>query len=230
MNMAAPKSRPRFITFTGADEHTDIERMAELSRKYPIEWGILFSPKRQGTGRYPPQDFIRRVVEHDGLHLSAHLCGQHSRDVLVLGHVPLSLTGFRRAQINSAELGIDPVAILRWGARVGVLTILQCRGEFPPSTSVAWLFDQSGGRGVAPAAWPAQHPMATCGYAGGIGPGNVLDIIAMIDATDFWIDMESGVRDEQDRFSLDKCEQVCKLVYDAAAAPAATLSAGQDGT
>jgi len=33
---------PRWITFTGLDEYTDIKRVRDLSAKYPIEWGILF--------------------------------------------------------------------------------------------------------------------------------------------------------------------------------------------
>jgi hypothetical protein len=29
----------------------------------------------------------------------------------------------------------------------------------------------------------------------------------------YWIDMESGVRDDDNRFSLDKCQAVCEAVY-----------------
>lgn len=207
-------SWPQFITFTGADAHTDIDRMASLSCRYPIEWGILFSPKRQGSGRYPPMSFIERVVERDGLHLSAHLCGAHSVSVLERWITPISLRGFGRAQINTAAPWVDLEAAERWARREHVRAILQCRSDFPRSTKVAWLFDQSGGRGLAPTrAWPEQHPASQCGYAGGIGPGNVVEVLSQIDATDFWIDMESGVRNEADRFDLDLCERVCELVF-----------------
>jgi hypothetical protein len=32
-------------------------------------------------------------------------------------------------------------------------------------------------------------------------------------AARYWIDMESGVRDDQDRFSIEKCRAVCEAVY-----------------
>jgi hypothetical protein len=36
-------------------------------------------------------------------------------------------------------------------------------------------------------------------------------------ASRYWIDMESGVRDDQDKFSLAKCRAVCEAVYGARA-------------
>jgi hypothetical protein len=211
----APFSWPRYITFTGADEHTDIDRMVSLSKRYPIEWGVLFSPKRQGQGRYPPLEFVRRLVQRDGLHLSAHLCGADARSALA-GHWPLPFGGFERVQINTADPNIDTAAVGKWASRMGLRAILQCRTEFPRTADVAWLFDQSGGRGIEPGAWPKSHATSQCGYAGGIGPDNVLDVLRRIDSTDFWIDMESKVRDENDRFDLDAVERVCQAVFDAA--------------
>lgn len=206
-------NKPKFITFTGADDHTDIDRMVELSSRYPIEWGILFSPKRQGQGRYPSGEFVRRLTNRGSLRLSAHLCGQHSRWVISRGSSPIWLGGFERAQINSAEPNIDYGRIARWGEQFDVQPILQCRGAFPLTKGVSWLFDQSGGRGIEATWWPSQHGAAMCGYAGGIGPDNVLDVLAQLNASDFWIDMESSVRDKNNRFSLDRCEAVCQAVY-----------------
>ena len=52
--------KPEFITFTGADDHTDVRDMVALSKLYPIEWGILFSISRQGTDpRYPGGEAAR---------------------------------------------------------------------------------------------------------------------------------------------------------------------------
>lgn len=214
--IAAQPVGPTWITFTGADEHTSIEGMQALSRQYPIEWGILFSPKRQGEGRYPPMHFVGRLIRASGLRLSAHLCGGHSRDVLEHGASdvdPFIADGFERAQINSASTEFDLQRVATWGATVGARPILQCRGPFPRSTQTAWLFDQSGGRGTRPSAWPEPHPTQISGYAGGINPDNVVDVLRQIKATDFWIDMESGVRDIDDRFSLEACRAVCEAVY-----------------
>lgn len=213
------QASPRFITFTGADEFTDIDRMVSLSKRYPIEWGILFSPKRQGQGRYPPLAFVQRLIDCGRLRLAAHLCGGHARSALG-GIDPLGLGrgSFGRVQINTAEPNIDIAAVRKWAEGLGVRAILQCRGaEFPKTAAVAWLFDQSGGRGIEPGAWPKSHQTSQCGYAGGIGPDNVLDVLSRIDSTDFWIDMESKVRDANDRFDLDAVERVCATVYGQAA-------------
>ena len=50
---------PLFVTLTGAD----IARMAELSARYPVEWGVLFAPERQGAGRFPSLDFVAKLIE-----------------------------------------------------------------------------------------------------------------------------------------------------------------------
>jgi phosphoribosylanthranilate isomerase len=72
------------------------------------------------------------------------------------------------------------------------------------------LLDRSGGRGILDGDWPGP-PSAPCGYAGGLTPDNVaaqLDRIAAVagDAK-VWIDAESGLRDERDRFDLRKAER-----------------------
>src|SRR5271155_2735117 len=43
-----PVRLPLFVTLTGADDATDIARMADLSARYPVEWGLLFAPVHQG--------------------------------------------------------------------------------------------------------------------------------------------------------------------------------------
>jgi hypothetical protein len=205
--------KPQFITFTGADDATSIESMAALSARYPIEWAILFSPSRQGKDpRYPGVAALGRLSA-SGLRLAAHLCGDYARDV-VEGRdpeIPVMLGSYARLQINHAAP--NPEAIAAYSKRVGVPCIAQARGEtFPDDTSISWLFDASGGRGIAPKAWP-RHPGRTVGYAGGIGPDNVASSLAAIAADGpYWIDMESGVR-TGDLFNLDLVAAVCEEVY-----------------
>ncbi|QNB08389.1 hypothetical protein G5S34_17605 [Herbaspirillum frisingense] len=208
---------PEFITFTGADESTDPAAMYELQKLYPIEWGVLFSPKRQGEGRYPSLDFIRKLVTSYRMNFAAHLCGGHSRDVIASNkfeHETLLHLCFERVQINTADPNVSPGHIRVWADRLRVEPILQCRKEFPDIEMVNWLFDASGGRGIEPASWP--RPVGNfVGYAGGLKPDNVAAAVSKIGtmAEDYWIDMESGVRDAQDRFSIDLCRQVCEAVY-----------------
>lgn len=213
-------SKPNFITFTGADDHTDIAEMLALSSQYPIEWGILFSPKQQGQGRYPSIDFVRKLCRtSSAMRLSAHLCGGYSRAVLETGvcglEEPFS-AHFTRVQINTTASPIDLEVVAAWAADISLRPILQCRGAFPDVDAIGWLFDASGGRGIAPAAWPEPGVSgAMRGYAGGLNPQNVTEAVATIGSmcANYWIDMETGVRDEQDRFDLEKCRAVCEAVY-----------------
>jgi hypothetical protein len=215
---------PTFITFTGADEWTDIGRMQALADLYPIEWGILFSPKRQGIDpRYPPMTFVRKLVNAIGLHhdLAAHLCGDHTLHVIDSHALPVDLDDmllyhFGRAQLNGAPVHAAK-QISTWAACRNVGPVMQCADGWPSATSVDWLYDKSGGRGKVPASWPAHPPAGRrIGFAGGLNPENVAQHIEAIagsrDLT-YWIDMETGVRDDDNRFSLDKCQAVCEAVY-----------------
>ena len=40
--------RPIHITFTGLDRQTPVDELVALSKRFSIEWGILFHPDRQG--------------------------------------------------------------------------------------------------------------------------------------------------------------------------------------
>lgn len=224
---------PVTITFTGVDEHTDLNELASLSARFPVEWGVLFSPKRQGSGRYPDFTLIGKILQlrKKGVKFAAHLCGQFANDVIDGRELGLSLDVFDRAQINSARKDIDPARVSRFAAqrRMPVRPILQCRGDFPTSPSVSWLFDTSGGRGESPAAWPTppcdNSPWNLCGYAGGLNPSNVSDAVQAIGAHKghYWIDMETGVRNEDDHLDLSKCRAVCETVYGSAASDSAFL-------
>jgi hypothetical protein len=204
---------PEFITFTGADDETDVDGMVALAARYPVEWGILHSLSRYGVPRYPrhPERFEGR-----GLRLAAHLCGGFSRDIMegeVYGRVPGNIfAGFQRVQVNHREP--NEFSIADFSRHVRLPCIAQTRTGFPDGSLIGWLFDASGGHGIAPASWP-RHPGGgrLVGYAGGIAPENMRETIAAIAATGpYWLDMESGVR-SGDRFDLAKCRAVCEAVY-----------------
>jgi hypothetical protein len=208
--------RPEFITFTGADDDTDPAELVKLADDYPVEFGLLFSPKRQGIEpRYPKLTTIAWLTEELPLRFAAHLCGQDARDWLYEDRCEHDLRGFQRVQINTADPNIQPSMIGNQAAKRNLRAILQCRGDFPRVASVDVLFDASGGRGISPTAWPVATNTTFCGYAGGLNPDNVAQAVAMIgqQGRRYWIDMESGVRDERDRFSIAKCRAVCAAVY-----------------
>ncbi len=221
------ENKPEFITFTGVDAQTDPAAMVRLVNDYPgrIEWGVLFSPKRQGLEpRYPLLHFITELVREVPMVYAAHLCGGDARAVIEHGESPHDeLLGafFARAQINTADPKVQPSLIKSWADTLPLRAILQCRGEFPDVKAVDVLFDASGGRGISPGSWPKPAPGRINGYAGGLNPDNVANSVQKISArfmhscsgATYWIDMESGVRDEQDRFDVAKCRAVCEAVY-----------------
>ena len=221
------------VTITGADDAVDPEALFRLSSIFQfVEWGILYSAKRAGSPRFPSVAWIERFI---ALHInsrrartSLHLCGSACRDFVKQGFVlgPASLDGsfapttiplfvFDRVQLNGYD-GQVPA-----NCRLGRL-ILQCMSidDLPRVIAntggrASVLFDPSGGRGKLVESWPRApenfHEDFPIGIAGGIGPDNVVDSIRRaVNGGARWIDMETGVRDDKDRFDLAKVWQVLR--------------------
>ena len=212
-----------FVTFTGPDDLVDVDRMVAISVRAPVEWGILFSRRRQGTGRYPSLGLLPKLAS-PALRLAAHVCGSYAEEIVATGaclefETILANSGvrFARFQINTAS-PLDTRLLASFAARVsGGRAIAQCRDAFPDDPSVDWLHDVSAGEGIVPAARPVPASGIFGGYAGGLGPDNAATQIAAIrerhpPGKRFWIDMETKVRTD-DVFDLDKVEAVLDAVY-----------------
>jgi len=172
----------------------------------------------------PGRDALVRLLYWSGTRLAAQLCGGHSRRIMagesLAEYIPVDLGICRRIQVNHETP--DPTRLVAfrntWGA---ARCIAQTRGvwlhgklQFPGDDSVDWLFDTSRGGGVAPPFWPS-HPGGDrlVGYAGGIGPGNILSLIEEVGQSGpYWIDMETSVR-SRGRLDLYLCRRVCEMVY-----------------
>lgn len=208
--------KPQFVTFTGFDNHTFIPGMIELSQRYPVEWGVLVTAHNTGKPRYPWPcriDALRYAAEESGLQLSLHLCNGFASDVNTLGALSVSGRGFSRIQVNA--LWYDMVNVTKMSVRAGLDVIVQHRdGQFPPlPDGIHALHDPSGGKGrLAKSRPPQRYPEKLVGYAGGINPDNVQQVMSEIDATNYWLDMETGVR-TNDWFDLDKCAAVCRAIW-----------------
>lgn len=234
------------VTFTGADDRTNPASLVELSGLYPwIEWGILIGT-RQGVSRMPSKEWISAILAaknaagHE-VNLSLHVCGNPLRaiadgrtiigegggDIIGFDRVQLNWHGERQEEIGSAiarsfhgsflEFGWEPEVIFQGdevNAGAGLHRATQAAG-FP----VSMLFDSSHGNGILPANWPDALPDIKCGYAGRLGPDNVLVQLPKIRVAHaargtrhrFWIDMETAVRTDE-VFDLAKCRGVCELV------------------
>ena len=171
----------RYCTLTGADEATDIDRMASISKENPlVEWGILCSRTRQseeaGAERYPRMAWINEMLDqHEGkMPLAIHLCGKDAVDFVKGDKEIMDLANrFGRVQLNvhahgelfhktvpTAEFAHAVSNFMR-GHKHDAHIILQ-RNENNEALfrqardihNLEFLFDGSGGRGVEVKTWP----------------------------------------------------------------------------
>lgn len=215
------------VTITGADDKVDPAALRALSTEFPfVEWGILRSASREGEPRYPSAHWRERLElaweEPPEMALAAHFCGQLTRDTLGgddkwFRSLPAE---YDRVQINGFQTNRFVEELV---GRFDVEWILQCRSEAMVDQAgelVSWLtqsdacrvsalWDCSGGRGIRAELWPTAPPGLRLGYAGGITPANVRQVLGALGgfAHAYWIDMESGVRTD-DRLDLLKVRQV----------------------
>jgi hypothetical protein len=241
------------VSISGADDAIDPIDLLRLSVEFPfVEWGILYSEKRQGTPRYPSAEWrenliglLLNTVKGKNLHLALHLCGKASRDVFEGRdskwfarkdfHAPyerVQLNGFspykdklKYLPLNSDPYDKDQLANLFKFCPCEF--IVQCADEeelkivddFAVKNNLQFLnalYDPSGGRGLRNVEWPhLPTRQVNVGYAGGIGPDNVSQIVSDImgkpktdkmEAT--WIDMESRIRSNEDKFDLALVREV----------------------
>ncbi len=248
-------------TLTGVDTHTDLDRVFDLSRRYPFaEWGVLYSPGRAGRAgmwRYPDIAWFERMLlprlaaNPGGPRFALHLCGGAVGEFLNgEGAAARIAADFPRIQINLRN-GRDQSPLLCEALRrhpdqtlitqhnLGNLLLHRDLSGFP---NYAVLFDSSGGRGILRRRWSAplmqESRILACGYAGGLGPENLATELPRIrDAAQgqpFWIDMESRLRDDHDRFDLDRAgrclEIAAPFALRAADEPARDSSLSTPGT
>lgn len=236
------------VTFTGADDSILPTELVPLSRRYPFaEWGILVSARQVHTPRFPSYRWmaaLRDVAAIEKMNLSLHVCGRWVRQLL-LGEFAIPeelLAGFSRVQLNfhgelnAIDFGGFREAIRKFGDREIIFQVDGVNGEGllmdvwshdnEGEVKAIPLHDVSHGAGISPPEWPL--PLGADvwnGYAGGIGPENLLMEIARIGmiakGSRVWIDMETKVRRKDphssvasrfDIFDLAKVETVCRLV------------------
>lgn len=205
-----------FVTATGLDDRTDLGRIADLSARFDVEWGILLSPGAQDIhNRFPSFATIERA-QALGIRLAAHLCGRHAKQIMKgeFDRTSLPLDGFHRIQVNHLKPVPSMIAAI---AGPGQSMIAQWRDPatfLDEDEGVSRLFDTSGGRGLAPVSWPTNPGDAIVGFAGGISPANIAAVRKATSAATqagFWLDFEGGARTD-DWFDLDLVEAALAAV------------------
>lgn len=189
-------------TLTGIDETTSIPSLIAASRQFEnVEWGILYSPKRQGKpGRYPSVGWIVTVIrafQQEKIRHALHVCGVGVPAFLSnSGSVASGLLAilFEGRELARAQFNFDAVADwIEPEEFAAAMRRLPLQGRQIPGVICQYkpanmafhahmtrigdpnysvLIDASGGRGVVPEAWPAP-PDVPHGYAGGFGPENL---------------------------------------------------------
>src|SRR6202008_3657964 len=220
------------VTITGADSRIDIDHLMFLSEKYRfVEWGILFSPSRQGSSRYPNmlwvEDLILRTMSNSQRrkiqpNLSAHLCGDYTREYITTGRMDMAFANLRDVMFGKTfsrfQLNFNsnkyPVCKEFYESleRMGTTIILQhnqanhdmCEKVITEikNRNIHFLYDGSGGRGVAPDQWKTPVKNHFTGYAGGLNPDNLEEQLIKINEVvgdgEIWIDAETGLRTDEE--------------------------------
>ncbi len=206
------------ITLTGIDEHTDLlEVRRRLLHNPVVEIGILATESPDGRPRYPSHDFIAYAASYLAPRCSIHFCGSRIRDRLLNGRGSVDGWfgdhGARRLQVNGTITGDHAIAICLRYWRLGVITQHTAANAALLADAIGpnhqLLVDGSGGRGLVPPCWVAPVTTKPVGYAGGLGPRTLpfeLPKIASIAHDGAWIDMESSLRDGNDRFDIGLAE------------------------
>lgn len=232
----------KHISFAGIDCKTKIEDLQSIQKEFPlVEFGFISSKNWMDNGNRYPDPVLLKNFKSKGLNLCLHLCGEFARRPLKEGWNQIeefykdNLKLFNRVQLN--VIGSKPKKDFKLTLLKNVQEVIiqqksvfdmpifeeclnSCGYEKLSRTSV--LFDLSGGRGKYVKDFDVfeiehQQPIKL-GFAGGISPENCVDVVKRIEANlpkeiPYWIDMETGIRDERDWFSISKCRKVCEQVY-----------------
>lgn len=203
------------ITLTGADECTQLDRLVEMVERWPaVEIGLLYSLTPESRPRYPGRSWVARAARRLSGRCAVHVCGAGARQELLDGYMADITVHAPRVQVNG-RLQVREAEAL--AARVGTLitqhnesnaALLQVR-----ASNHQLLVDASGGRGVSPTEWQAPETEKAVGFAGGMGPENLLaemGRIARVARKGGWVDMENRLRID-DWFSVDLAEECSRL-------------------
>jgi hypothetical protein len=158
-----------------------------------------------------------------------HLCGEYLDALFEDGYTGLEhfLPAFSAVQFNIGDRVLTDAmvnTIEDWTDSYGLHRIVQV-SELPNDDKFPYLLDRSRGKGIYMDHWPAvnfREPNGRLRYrdnkvtfAGGLNASNIIKTCYNINRQTDWynLDMETGVRDSANEFSLDKCFEICELVW-----------------
>lgn len=215
------------VTFSGIDSWTKPKEVQALYQAYPfVEFVYLLTDNRKAGNRYP-MPVILKAYKPLGVPMAVHLCGRIAHDLVTTGDwKPVekmlgdSMRLFSRIQLNipktnhfSRDLHFPEDKQIIIQLHEGTRALFDHYAHLP---CIQGFQDGSGGHGILCTEW--MEPLSPFfGYAGGLNAENVVQsvrAIGQVCPSDFWIDMESGVR-TNDKFDIRKCRRVCEALTEA---------------
>lgn len=201
---------PCRVTLTGVDARTYWNLLPK-----GCEIGVLFSLRPKGRNRYPSESQVWDIVSalyHRDFEVALHVCGSEARDKLLRGD--FAAAGYlRRIQVNGTVSEDELRQLCRLYNKQQIITQATPANEGLLGVNLrnhAVLVDASGGRGKSPEEWVRPRTSKPVGFAGGLGPDNLateLPRIAAVASGDWWIDMESKLRDDDDWFNVGRAHR-----------------------
>jgi hypothetical protein len=211
------------ITFAGVDETIGVENLVKIQEKYPgVEFAVLLSERNSGnTPRYPSTNYLNHFqdcIQNYGV----HLCGSITEKFNTWGdkfeHYHLC-TQAKRIQINKKSLLEQQKGLKTVNSFYENCILVQPVSEFVDVLpgNVHLLLDNSGGKGIYGSFWPFPLENRVCGYAGGISDLNIKEVLhrlndLKVDKDNCWVDIESGIRDSNNKIDIHKILQICEAV------------------
>jgi len=207
------------ITFTGIDAKTDL-----FSLPFGVEYGILFSNTAvEKSNRYPylsEIELMSNFLKEKGHKLALHICGRLARELLIERTLEELIVNFDRLQINgkvSVEEAQKICDLFPSHKIIVQYSSLNTNLHLVKRKNLEFLFDFSGGKGISPECWfiPKEYEEYNFGFAGRLGLENIeneLEKILKATKKDFWIDMETKLRDENDFFNVNKAKKILEKV------------------
>ena len=204
------------ITFTGVDSETDLYEVPTN-----VEIGILYSATSI-KNRYPSRkkiyEILRFLKRRKSNELSLHICGSPARQELINYSIPDLTHNVSRIQVNG-KINRDEInkicRIYRDHEIITQIYDTSCNYDSVASNH-SFLVDGSGGKGVKPKNWEKPFCDDRIGYAGGIDETTIRNVINKIsdidDSGDWWLDMETSLRDENDLFSCEKAMNIIEEI------------------
>jgi len=204
----------KYITVTGVDESTKLEDIQNLLDQPNTEVGFLYTKDPEGRHRYPSRDWLTKALPLLKGRKALHICGGRAREELFFGVLDDLVEHVWRIQVNGGFKNILEVyEICNRFKHHDIITQHNTKNDYLRSVPYAnhmILVDGSGGRGISPEVWTRPVCTQITGYAGGMGPDNILTELPKIDQiaqANYWIDMEGKLRSEDDWFQ-------CSLALD----------------